>query len=103
MDLYAADHQPSVIPETTQATNRSRMGRLLRTLRIAAGLSVDDAALATEISPLRIRELEAGGAPLEYLEGLVLSKAYLLCATCFSRHFRDANARAEVDSRGGSW
>lgn len=89
--------------EATTTPNRTRTGRLLRTLRIAAGLSVDHAALATEISPLRIRELEAGAAPLEYLEGLVLSKAYLLCATCFSRHFRDANARAEVASSGGSW
>src|SRR4051794_8405676 len=75
--------------DAVQSPDRARTGRLLRTLRIAAGLSVDDAALATEISPIRIRELEAGVAPLEYLEGLVLSKTYLLCATCFSRHFRD--------------
>jgi hypothetical protein len=75
------------------------VGRLLRTLRIAAGLSVDDAAVAGEVSALRLRELEAGIAELGYLEGLLLAKAYLMCPTCFSKHFRGAVARGEAADR----
>jgi Helix-turn-helix domain len=71
-------------------------GRQLRTLRLAADLSVEEAAVAVQSTVGRIRELEAGRADLLYLEGLALAKAYLLCSSCFSKHFRLAAARAGV-------
>ncbi|HLX33818.1 MAG TPA: helix-turn-helix transcriptional regulator [Candidatus Limnocylindrales bacterium] len=71
------------------------VARLLRTLRWSAGLSIDDAAVAMEATPGRIRALERGEATLEYLDGLALAKAYLLCPTCFAKHFRAAMARSD--------
>lgn len=71
-------------------------GRQLRSLRLAADLSVEEAAIAAQSTVLRIRELEAGAADLLYLEGLTLAKAYLMCASCFSKHFRLATARSEA-------
>ena len=68
-------------------------GRQLRSLRLAADLSVEEAAIAAQSTVLRIRDLEAGAADLLYLEGLTLAKAYLMCATCFSKHFRLAAVR----------
>ncbi len=72
------------------------VGRLLRTLRIATGLSLTDAAVSTELREDRLRELESGFAPLGYGEGLVLAKTYLMCSTCFARHYRAAQARAGI-------
>lgn len=74
------------------------VGRLLRIQRLGAGMSVDDAAAAGELSPVRVRALEAGLAELGYLEGLLLAKAYLLCPTCFSKQFRRAATRDESAS-----
>lgn len=72
------------------------VGRLLRTLRIATGLSLIDAAVSTELREERLRELEGGISQLGYGEGLVLAKTYLLCSTCFARHYRAAQARAGI-------
>jgi hypothetical protein len=36
------------------------VGRMLRTLRLAALVSVDDAAMAARVTPTRMRELERG-------------------------------------------
>lgn len=72
------------------------VGRLLRLLRMAAGLSLDDAAIDAELTPARIRELEAGVGVLGYLEGATLAKAYLLCPSCLMKHLRAAAARGEV-------
>jgi hypothetical protein len=70
----------------------SAVGRLLRTLRLATRLSVDEAAVVAALSPGRLRELEIG-RDLSYLEGLRIAKAYLLCPSCFKRHFEGAIER----------
>lgn len=72
------------------------VGRLLRTLRLAAGLTVTDAAVEAGVTEDRIRSLEAGLLALGYGDGITLAKAYLLCPTCFARHFRGAIARDGV-------
>jgi hypothetical protein len=72
--------------------------RLLRLLRLAADLSVDDAAISSDLPILRVRALEAGAAELSYLEGLVLAKAYQLCPNCFAKHFRAAALRDALDT-----
>ena len=72
------------------------VGRLLRTLRLAAGLSLDDTAIACEVSPERLRQLEAGLVALEYLEATRLTKGYLLCPTCFRRLFDAAMSREGI-------
>lgn len=76
----------------------TQVGRLLRILRQAAGMSREQAAIALECGPRRIRDLETGGASLEYLEGLRLAKAYLLCPQCFRRQFESAIDRELVRS-----
>jgi hypothetical protein len=87
-------------PATSDSSPRRRSlrtaGRQLRTLPLAADLSVEEAAIAVQSTVGRIRELEAGTADLLYLEGLALAKSYLLCSSCFSKHFRLASARAGV-------
>jgi len=75
----------------------SRPGRMLRLLRLAADLDVDVAAQLSETTSSRLRALERGSAELGYLEGLLLAKAYLLCPTCFARHFRAAVRGDSVD------
>lgn len=65
------------------------VARLLRTLRLASRLSVDEAAVIAAMAPERVRELEKG-RDLTYLEGLRVAKAYLLCPSCFKRHFEGA-------------
>lgn len=70
----------------------STVGRLLRTLRLATRLTVDEAAVVSAMAPDRLRELETG-RDLSYLEGLRIAKAYLLCPTCFRRHFEGAVER----------
>jgi len=77
----------SVTPPTSRP---SSVGRLLRRLRLAAGLSQADAALAVEVSLRRLKELERGATTLSYIEGLRLAKAYLLCPPCFRRTFEAA-------------
>jgi hypothetical protein len=72
-------------------------GRLLRLLRLAVGLSVDDAAVAADLSALRVRALEAGLTDLGYLEGLVLARSYQLCPNCFAKHFRAATVRGALE------
>lgn len=79
------------------ATRPSSAGRLLRRLRLAAGLSQADAALAIEVSLWRLKELETGRATLGYLEGLRLAKAYFLCPPCFRRAFEAALEREGLD------
>lgn len=44
------------------------------------------------MAPDRLRELETGH-DLSYLEGLRIAKAYLLCPSCFKRHFEGAVER----------
>lgn len=70
----------------------SAVGRLLRTLRLASRLTVDEAAVVSAMAPDRLRELETG-QDLSYLEGLRIAKAYLLCPSCFKRHFEGAVER----------
>src|SRR4051812_21559422 len=65
----------------------TEIGRLLQTLRRAGGLTREQAASAADCLPARIRDLESGRASLEYLEAMRLTKAYLLCPTCFRRLF----------------
>ncbi len=77
---------------------QSAVGRLLRTLRLAAGLSQEDAAIAIEVPIRRVKDLEAGRETLGYLEGLRLAKAYLLCPTCFRRAFEAALDRQGLDA-----
>lgn len=79
------------------AARPSSVGRLLRTLRLAAGLSQADVALAMEVPIRRVKELEAGRATLGYLEGLRLAKAYLLCPPCFRRAFEAALERQGLE------
>jgi transcriptional regulator with XRE-family HTH domain len=69
------------------AARPSSVGRLLHRIRLAAGLSQADAAVAIEVPIQLIKELEAGRATLGYLEGLRLAKAYQLCPLCFRRAF----------------
>lgn len=83
-----------------EAARPSSVGRLLRRLRLAAGLSQADAALALEVSIRRLKDLEAGLATLSYLEGLRLAKAYLLCPPCFRRAFEAALDREGLESTG---
>jgi transcriptional regulator with XRE-family HTH domain len=71
----------------------SSVGRLLRRLRLAAGLSQEDAGIAIDVTIARLKDLESGRASLGYLEGLRLAKAYLLCPTCFRRTFEAALER----------
>jgi hypothetical protein len=73
------------------------LGRSLRTLRVAAGLSIEDASAGSSLSPRRIRELERGVGILGYVEGGALTKTYLLCATCFRKHVDAALARDGFD------
>jgi len=89
----------TVAPDSvTLPTNRpSSVGRLLRRLRLAAGLSQADAALAVEVSLRRLKELERGATTLGYIEGLRLAKAYLLCPPCFRRAFEAAFEREGLD------
>ena len=75
------------------------VARLLRTLRIAAGLSVDAAGVETAINVDRLRQLGSGLAALEYLEGMSVAKAYMLCPNCFAKHVRAAVARDRSDCR----
>lgn len=56
-----------------------------------------------EAPPSRIRQLERGAGELSYLEGLTLAKGYLLCPTCFARHFRGAVQQDAVyEGAGGT-
>jgi transcriptional regulator with XRE-family HTH domain len=66
---------------------------MLRTLRLAAHVSLDDAAAAAGVTPRRMRELEAGDELPNYFEALELVKPYLLCQPCFAKHLRVAAAR----------
>jgi transcriptional regulator with XRE-family HTH domain len=77
------------------------LGRTLRTLRVAAGLSIEDGSVASSLAPRRIRELERGAGTLGYVESLALTKTYLLCATCFKRHVEAALARDGIDVEDG--
>ena len=74
----------------------AQVGRLLQTLRHAAALTREQAAVSAECLPRRIRELETGRGTLEYLEGLRLAKAYLLCPQCFRRQFEAALDREPI-------
>lgn len=74
----------------------NEVGRLLATLRRAAGLSREQAAILGDCSVARIRALENGRATLEYLEGLRLAKGYLLCPQCFRREVEAAIDRGSV-------
>lgn len=82
-------------------TRPSSVGRLLRRLRLAAGLSQADAALAIEITTRRLKDLETGRATLGYLEGLRLAKGYMLCPPCFRRTFEAALEREGLDVPSG--
>ena len=75
----------------------NEVGRLLATLRRAAGLSRDQAAILGDCSVARIRALETGRATLEYLQALRLAKGYLLCPQCFRREVEAALDRGSVD------
>jgi transcriptional regulator with XRE-family HTH domain len=66
---------------------------MLRSLRLAAHVSLDDAAAAAGVTPRRIRELESGEDLPNYFEALELVKPYLLCQPCFAKHLRVAAAR----------
>ena len=48
---------------------------------------------------MRLRDLEAGRTTLGYLEGIVMSKSYLLCPNCLARHFRSAVAHDGLAER----
>ncbi|HEY3334660.1 MAG TPA: helix-turn-helix transcriptional regulator [Candidatus Limnocylindrales bacterium] len=74
----------------------NELGRLLATLRRAAGLTRDQAAILGDCSVARIRALENGRATLEYLEGLRLAKGCLLCPQCFRREVEAALDRGSV-------
>jgi hypothetical protein len=76
------------------------IGRLLRILRHGAGLTLEEAAIQGEVGMRRIRDLESGAADLNYLDGLLLAKAYLLCPTCFAKHVRRAASRGELSGVG---
>jgi DNA-binding XRE family transcriptional regulator len=91
------DHAGSMPVEKREGDSMRTVGRLLRALRMACGINLEDAAIAAEVTTLRLRQLEAGAASLEYLEGIRLAKSYLLCPTCFKRHFEGALERAAID------
>lgn len=69
------------------------VARLLRTLRSARGMSVEEASAGAGMAVSRLRRLERGGAALEYLEGIRLAKALDLCPNCFRRLFEAAADR----------
>jgi len=69
------------------------VARLLRTLRSARGVSIEEASADAEIPVSRLRRLERGAASLEYLEGIRLAKALDLCPNCFRRLFEAAADR----------
>lgn len=71
------------------------VGRLLRTLRSARGLGIEEASARADIPVARMRRLERGAGDLGYLEGIRLSKALDLCPNCFRRLF-EAAAEREV-------
>lgn len=75
------------------------VGRLLRILRSARGLSIEAASADAEIAPARLRRLERGMAILEYLEGIRLAKAMDLCPNCFRRLFEAATEREALATR----
>jgi Helix-turn-helix domain len=72
------------------------VGRMMRTLRLAALLSVDEAAAAVGIAPGRLRHLEAGRDLPDFFEASDLVKPYLLCGPCLGKHLRLAAARDGV-------
>jgi transcriptional regulator with XRE-family HTH domain len=69
------------------------VGRVLRTLRLAALISIEAAAAAARVTPARMRELERGRDLPTFFEADGLVKLYLLCASCFGRHLRAGAAR----------
>lgn len=69
------------------------VGRLLRTLRSANAMSVEEAGVGAGITPARMRRLERGTTDLLFLEGIRLAKVLDLCPNCFRRHFEDAVER----------
>lgn len=74
------------------------VGRVLRHLRRAALLTLDDAAVAVSISPARLRALEAGESLPDCFETADLGKAYLMTAAGLSAHLRLArNHEAAMD------
>ncbi len=66
------------------------VGRVLRMLRIASRLAVEEAAIASVVLADRLRDLEGGVAEVGYLEAIHLAKTYMLCPTCFKRHVEAA-------------
>jgi hypothetical protein len=99
LSLSETPEAPSADPLAAHPQRPVRVGRLLRLFRLAAGLRLEEAAVALEVTPARVRQVESGESSLAYLEGIVLAKAYMLCPTCFARHFRAAAAQ-ELASDG---
>ena len=71
------------------------VAKLLRTLRSARGVSVEEASADAGIPVARLRRLERGAETLGYVEGRRLAKALDLCQTCFGR-FMDAATDREA-------
>lgn len=67
-------------------------GRVLRALRHAALLTLEDAAVATGLSPTRLRDIERGTSETTYMEGFALAPVYLLSPADLSKHLRRAYA-----------
>lgn len=72
------------------------VGRLLRTLRDARGITAQEACSGADMPLVRLRRLERGAASLEYLEGIRLAKSLDLCPNCFRRLFEAASERDQV-------
>jgi len=81
------------------------VGRLLRTLRSARGMTIEETCDGADIALARLRRLERGHGVLEYLEGIRLAKSLDLCPNCFRRLLeaaaeRDLLSRPEDDGAG---
>ena len=91
-------------PASSMTGLERSVGRLLRVLRLLSAMTITDAAVESGLAVPRLRRLETGREVLGYADALALLKVYGLCATCFARHFRAAQARwveeATIDPDG---
>jgi helix-turn-helix protein len=74
------------------------VGRVLRLLRLAALLTLDEAAVAMSISPERLRDLEAGRDLPDCFETADLAKPYMLGSLDLVKHLRAAAAHEAAAS-----